>query len=510
MSNSLFFTRRLSTVLLALAAIALCCPSVAAAAGDVRRLSLEQALTLALANNEDIQEGYGRVRVSEATVTTARGAYDLNLFSTNQYGRFTSLSARDYDLPQNATKSFLRTDTGVRQRVPTGATLSAYYTHTSESMLGIAGGNRRQNKNYATIEFVQSLLRGIGDKEQQGAIKNALLSVEDSVAARSLVVSQVTLDIVRAYWTLWLANKNHSISKEVLAMAQEVLRREGVRLDEGISQGVDVDRARMAVEQRQYTVLQCERDIAVAQEQLMLLINDPDYISTMTIVPVTPLDMKIIAQPNASAAKNMALNRRYELQQLVIILEQLGIEYDINNNKLLPTLDLSAGFTTSNGNNTIREADNFKDTNKDGSWFVGVMFTVPLQNREASGEVQKTSSLMRIAGDRLNRTKRSVETEVQDALHNLTLARNGIPVAKSAFDSARQTVAGELKRFEMGGVNNRDLLASHDALGREELNYNMAIVNYNITLAEYDYACAMLLDRFGIEVGNEYAALRKK
>ena len=90
----------------------------------------------------------------------------------------------------------------------------------------------------------------------------------------------------------------------------------------------------------------------------------------------------------------------------------------------------------------------------------------------------------------------------------VAVARDGIPVAKSAYAAAQQTVLGETKRFEMGGVSNRDLLASHDALGREEINHHTAIVNYNMALAEYQYACATLLDKCDIVVGKESARLR--
>lgn len=474
------------------------------------RLSLADAIAAALAHNEDIKESYRRISAAEASAMVAEGAYDLNVFSTAKYGRFTSLTQSDYPPANlsNAAKGYLRTDTGLRQRVPTGGSLSTYYTYSNERMLGAFNQRHRADKNYLTVEFAQSLLKGIGDKEFRGAISSALLAVQDSEEGRSLVISQISLEVIRAYWILEMTYSNLAVSKKVLGMAQEVLRRERVRFNEGISQGVDVDRADMAVKQREYTVLQYERDVAVAQERLQVLINHPEYTGATQIVPSSPPNTVVVPLPNEQKSYETALNSRYELKQLAILMKQLDIEYDINANKLLPTLDVNAGFTTSNGNDNLRAAENFKDTDDKGTWFVGATFSYPLQNREARGQRDRTSQLIRIAKDRLNKTQRAINAEIKEALHNLVLAREGIPVAKSAYEAARQTVSGEVKRFEMGGVNNRDLLASHDALGREEINYHTAIVNYNIAMAEYHYSCSQLLDRWQIVVGKNSAHMR--
>lgn len=507
--RAMFYLRSIvkMTVVSALICVFLGVAGPAARAAE-QRLSLHEAIATALEHNEDIREGFGRVRAAEASVMAARGAYDLNMFSTNRYGRFNSLTESDYRMPSNVTRDYFRSESGLRQRVATGGSVSAYFTYAHEAMLGLAGGRHNLDKNYLTLEFVQSLLRGIGDKEAQAAIKNAMLSVTDSEEGRSLIVAQVTLEVIRAYWVLELARFNLSVAKEIHSMAQEVLRREHVRFAEGISQGVDVDRARMAVEQRDYTVLEFERDVAVAQERLMLLLNSPSFTPETKILPTSQLKTTVDALPDGPKSREKALANRYELKQMAILLKQLDIEYDVKTNKLLPALDVSAGITTSHGNDVLRSSENFKDTDEQGSWYAGLSVAFPLQNREARGERKRTEQLIRIAKDRLHKSRRAIETELRESLHNLVLARNGLPVAKNAYLAALETVSGELKRFEMGGVNNRDLLASHDALGREEMNLHQAIVAYNLALAEYNFSCATLLEKYRIGISPTSASIK--
>ena len=470
-------------------------------------LTLAEALESALAYNEDIQESFKRIHVARAGEMSARGAYDLTLFSNSRYGQFAGLGEQDYALPTNAAKSYLRSDSGVRQRVPTGATVSAYHTYAQEHLLGTAGGDRSLNRQYLTLEFVQSLLKGIGDKEQQGAIENAMLAVQDSEENRSLVISQIALETIRAYWLLEYSMRTLETAEKTYAMAKEVLRRERVRFAEGISQGVDVDRAVTAEKQRQYAVLRYERDINVMRERLLLLINHPKYSKRTLIRPVSPPASTVSPLPNEQAACEYALQNRYDLKQIHILLQQLNIEQDVNSNKTLPNLDFTAGVTTSNGNDALRGAENFKDTDKKNSWFVGVNFSYPLQNREARGNLKKTQQLIRIATDRVNKATRSVETEIREALHNLVLARDGIPLAQNAMNSAQTTLKGELARFEMGGVNNRDLLVAQDTLALQENAYHLAVAEYNIAMSEFRHAQASLLEHLHVVVEKDTAKM---
>ncbi len=486
---------------------AIATPSLAATV----RLSLSEAINFALENNEDIEESFRRIDAAEADVMSAKGGYDLNVFADVRYGTLPNVDSDDFDteVPPNATRNYFKTDVGISQRIPTGATLRTFYTYSYEERLGIGNQDRFFNKSYLTVELTQSLLRGIGDKELQSKIKTAILAVEDSVEARSLSVSQITLSVIRAYWALATAQNNLKVSQEVLKMAKEVLRRELVRFDEGISQGVDVDRAKLAVEQRQYTVVQYERDEETAKDYLLLLINAPNISADAKIIPTSPLvKMSAVELPSEKYSLDLALSNRYELKQADIILKQLDLEYDVNTNTLLPRLDVVIGATTSNGNDYIRGADGFNDTDSTPSAYAGMNFSYPLQNREARGAVKRTKQLIRIAQERMRKTRRTIVTEVKGVLHNFTMAKNGLPLAEKSYNLAKDVVKGEQTRFEMGGINNRDLLASHDALGREEMNYFLANVNFNVALAEYRFTCATMLQKYNITLSDDGAKMR--
>ena len=471
---------------------------------ELSSLSLENAIRIALEHNEDIKQAYGHVGAARAGLKASKGVYDLNVFSSNQYGQWNRLSERDYAIPANAATGYFRSDSGLRQRVPTGGTVSAYYTTSNEHLLG-TDGNRRVYKDYFTFEFVQSLLRGIGDPENRAAIRKAALEIEDSEAARSVLVSRVTLDVVRAYHILKLARQSKDVTDRILGLAKEVSRLEGIRQEKGIglAQGVDVDRAQMTVRQREYNVRQAERDIAIAQERLMLLLNTPGYAPEWRVEPSDSLDGGVAPMPDPEAAKYAALTNRQELQQMHIMLERLGIERRVAANNRLPNLDLSAGYTTSQGGNTLRGADYFKDTGRQGSWQVGLTLAFPVQNRAAQGEMERNAELLRVANERLNMARRSVLSEVQETFSNLELARVGIPVAREAMELAEEVVKKEEARRETDSrLGNRDLLASHDSLGNLEIVYQTAVAQYHIALAEHRFACATLLDHYRIRIGT--------
>ncbi len=487
----------------------LCMPHVASAAGDVE-VSLVEAIDTALRNNEDIKESFSKVASSEAMVTMAEGAYDLTLYNEFRYGRYQGLEQDDYLITEltNFATDYMRNDLGISQRIATGATLKMYYTHIRENRLNlVASLPAYEIQNYFTVELAQSLLKGVGDKANQGAIKDALLSVQDSKEERSIVVSQVALSVIQSYWSLAIARNNYEVSEKILKMAQEVYRRELVRFDEGLSQGVDVQRARMAVDQRKFILNQYQRDISVAEEQLQFLMNSPTIADSDTIIPVSPLLVDVRAIPDQIESEESALMQRNELRQLGIMLDKLNIEHDVKTNNLMPQLDIVLGYTTSQGNDYLRGAESFKGTPSEDSWYAGVTFSYPLQNRAAKGSLLQTEKLMLIAKDRVNKTRRSIVTEVENVIHNLYMAKNGIPIAKQALEAAKRVVSGERTRFEMGGINNRDLLASHDSLGREEMSYFIALAQYNMALAEYNYAVGDLLETYKISISDEEAKM---
>ncbi len=475
------------------------------------RLTLGEAINIALANNEDIEESFRRVDAANADIMAAHAPYDLNVFAESRYSTFIDLTKEDYeyqDSVPNAAQQYWRADAGVSQRLPSGGTLRAFYTYSYEQRLGLPNFERHFNKGYLTVELTQSLLRGVRDKEVQGKIHTAMLAMEDSVEGRSLSVSQITLAVIRAYWALAIAQNNLAVAEEVLVMAKEVLRREIVRNKEGISQGVDVERAQLAVEQREYTIVQYKRDADTARDYLLLLINSPTITMDSTVIPTSPLtQLSDVSIPDETYSMDLAFQNRYEIKQANILLKQLDIEYDIHTNNLLPRLDVVVGGTSQHGNDYLRAAEGFSDTSKTGSAYAGLMFSYPLQNREARGTIEKTRQLMRIAQDRLNKTRRTIMTEVKGVLHNFTMAKQGIPLAQKSYTLAQSVVAGEQTRFEMGEINNRDLLASHDVLGREKINFYVAKANFNVALAEFRFACATILEKYNITLTDEGARM---
>lgn len=471
------------------------------------RLSLSKAIELALEHNPEVQESFEQVGAAESRVTKARGAYDLNLFSSAKYGQFNSLGVEDYPYPNNAVRSSTTGEVGVRQRIPTGAMLSTYYTRIETDKLGVVGGASYQQYEYLTTELTQSLLKGFGDKEQQGAIEKALLSVDDSKEARRLVITSVVSRVLHEYWVLKLARYNVKVAQNTLEMAEELLRREKVRFAQGISQGVDVDRASSAREGRLATLQEYERDVRVMEERLLQLLNTWQEARQSGIEPATEPKKQVDGLPNVEDALVQAAATREELKQLAILLRQLGIEYDINTNKLLPSVDVSLQYRTSNGVDYLRGAEDFKDTDEQGSWFTGVSVSYPLQNREARGERDLTKKLMRVAEERVEKTKTGIVTEVRESMANLQLAERNIPVTFQAYEASLRTMKGEMERFEMSQSNNRDLLAAQDLLGRDDMLHYKSIIDYNLSLISFQAACGTLLDHYHVEIDGNHAFL---
>ncbi|MFI3272028.1 MAG: TolC family protein [Pseudomonadota bacterium] len=477
------------------------------AQAEIQKLTLIDALKMTLENNESIQESHEQIKASEGQLTSSKGQYDLTAFASHQYGAFNSLSASDYTSENNAAESYSATEVGLRQRIPTGSMLSVYYTNQQSNNLGLAGGAAYTGYDFVTFELTQSLLKGIGDKEQQGLIEKAALSVKDSKEARRLKLTTVLSDVVREYWLLALAKRYLETSKEVLAMAEEVLRREKVRYGQGLSLGVDVDRAQTASEQRRLSVIEHERDIRIIEERLLLLLHAHDDFGHAEIVPVTAPKDIVAELPSLDASLNEAQASRSELKQMAFLLAQLGIDYNIAENNILPSLDLTLQYRTHNAVDFMQSAEDFNDTDAQGSWYGGITFSMPLQNREALGAKEYTSRMIRVAKNRLSLTQRTINTEVREAVIQLKVSKSAIPIAKRAMDASLVTMKGEMARFKEFQANNRDLLASQDALAANQMLYFKSIIDYNLTLLSYRVACGTFLENYQVIIDEDSARI---
>jgi len=460
------------------------------------RLSLLEAIQRGLEGNQDIRVVSFTPMRAEEDLTDAEAVYDPEFFVD---GRF----RRDPNLQSSVTRIVMEDDgllqAGIRKPLSTGGSLSGSLA-ARYSDLNNAGFDRTYKYIFApTVEIRQPLLKNIGAKEEKTAIKIANYQLNISEEEFRQKAIDISARISRAYWQLYLLREFVRIDRENFEMAEEVYRRERVRVTEGISQSIDVDRARSNAKSRQGNLLQSRQRLGIATDQLKLLMNWSNLTidSDVAILPIEAPQTTPIEVHEKEAIERALLNRP-ETKLAGQRLEISKAEESLYRHRRLPALDVFGRYAVSGYADEFSEAYDDTSFNDDDSWAVGLNFSYPIGNRSAEARFRSKAIARQQSEAQIERIQSHIKQDVKQVLLSIAFAEGEIESTRVAKESAVNVVQGEFIRFEIGQTTNEELLRAQDLLAANSRNYVRAVVDYNIAKAELTRAQGLLPE--GIEI----------
>jgi len=247
---------------------------------------------------------------------------------------------------QSSVENIVMEDTGVvqtglRKPLPTGGSLSTYLETRYENLIDAEFSRTYRNIFAPTIEIRQPLLKNLGSQKEKTAIKIANLQASISEEEFRQKVIEIATKVSRAYWQLYLYRALVKIDLENLDMAEEVYRRETVRLSQGISQPLDVERARSNAQARRSTLLQSQQRFQVVMDQLKLLLNRSNVTidSRTDVIPVEDPQLEPI-EVDQTKIIDSALAGRPEIKKAAQELKIRKFEEELSAHQRLPNLDV--------------------------------------------------------------------------------------------------------------------------------------------------------------------------
>jgi outer membrane protein len=445
-------------------------------------LTLADAIRYGIEGNQDIKVVSYNPKQSREEVTRAEAVYDYLLFTEGSYTREPDLQSSITDIVMQDTGVL---QTGVRKPLSTGGTLSSYLETRYEKLLDSSTGRRFSNIFAPTIELKQPLLKDLGSRKEKAAIKIARFQANISEQEFRQKVIEIAADVSQAYWQLYLYLQLVKIDQENLNMAREVCHRETVRVAHGLSQPVDVERARSNEQSRRNALLVSGKRVQLATEKLKLLLNNSSFTidSKMEILPTEEPRMEPQAIDEDELMK-AALVERPELQKAMQILEVRKAEEELTGYQRLPKLDVFGRFSFSGYGNEFRGAVDDVTANRDSAWAVGLSFEMPIGNRAANAAHRQKVLGRGQAGAQIEGVRNKIKLDVKQVVLGILAACGEIDSTRLAMQAAEKVVAGEFARYEIGQTTNDELLRAQDLLATTSRSFVGTVVDYNITLAE--------------------------
>ncbi|MBK8717535.1 MAG: TolC family protein [Deltaproteobacteria bacterium] len=496
-------------------------------------LQLSDVLQRALQTNIDLRSNAIDVGISEANVMTALGAYDVFL-SAALNGTVAKTPQRGSQITFATGNRSLGLTLGFQRKLEIGGTVSLRIDINRSQQDQKTGNFLAANAATTTLStyritptltLTQPLLKGAGLKVNRADINKAKLAVNAAQATQILTAQNLVRDLISAYWDVLFAHRDLQNKRNSVAPATRQLERTKALVAAGRTSPVDAKAVEQALAARESDVLTAENTLLDRSLTLRTLMGESfDGSGTFGVLPAT--DPLVKARTvNLSDEIDRALKQNPQVRQLEIQIASGRIDELVAANQRLPQLDFSGSFTPQGRSTDTSATAQTGDPGREGSWGEAfqnffnkkrviqdenrlladwtlqgsLTLTWDVQNRTAKGRHQAAKLQIKKAQVNLERAKQTVATGVIRAANGLRTAGKVMEVAQISVDLAKDNLAAEQARYDVGRSTNYDVLLRLDELDKAQASALSAQVTYLKALAQLQALAGEILPAYGLD-----------
>ena len=376
--------------------------------------------------------------------------------------------------------------------------------------------------------LTQHLLQGAGIWMNKRFIYQALNDrrITDSSFRQQILYTVDQVETI--YWGLVQDYEDVQAKERALDQSKQLLSDNQKQLQIGTMAPLDVVNAESSVASDEQALISAQSALNYQQQIIKQAIsrnlNDP----TLSAAPVIPTDrVSLDAIPEESqpveALVQEAFKERPELEQAVLTLRNDEITLKGARNAMLPTLDIYGFYGSSGlgGAQSPHALDFFTGANYPPGTFptvgygtvvqhlfdssapdkgLGFTLNVPLRNREAQSEQERSLMEYRQAELRLEQLHTEIRMQVVNAMYALTNDRAAVKASEAARDYAQQSLDAEEKKLHLGASTTANVLQQQRNLATADFNLISAYAAYAKDRAGLYQTLASTLQHYGINL----------
>jgi outer membrane protein len=477
--------------------------------GPVRRLSVDEAVSLALEQNLGIRIERINPRIQDVAVAQARSLW-VPTVSTTLSNNSTSNPPRDIFAGSQGkvTDTRFTTQLGASQVLPTGGNYNLSWNSWRATSSSIYSLYDPQLSSTVQLQFTQPLLRNfkIDGNRQQLDVSLKDRTVSD-LQLQSTIVS-TTRNVKNAYWELSYQIASLNAAQQSLDLAKRVLGDNEKRVQIGTMAPIDIVEAQSEVARNEESVIVAEAAIKRAEDALRALILDPstpDFWTTTLEPNETPAFQ---AQAiDVEGAVKRAVDSRLDVRAAKTNLERDDINIRYYRNQTMPDVNAQVTYSASAVGGVQLEpvfpgapvpdqraivaqrayasvlGDIFKS--QFPLWTVGVNVSYPLGTSTAETNLARS----RLQHDQSQTILRNLElqiaTQVRDLARQVQTNQKRVDTTRVARELAERRLEAAEKKFAAGIETSffvfqaqRDLSAARSAEVRAVADFNKSLVDF--------------------------------
>lgn len=380
--------------------------------------SLDDCIGYALKNNIQVQQADLTAESSEVDIKQNRAALfpTLTFSSTQQFG-------------------FQKVET---QSVSTYDAKATNPTYT---------GSYSLNMNVTLYDGLSNI----------NTLKQSRIQHQSDVYSAEKTANSIQLQIIQAYYQILYAHESVQTNEEIVAVAERELERTKAKLEVGKGSKVNVAQMESQYQQNCYNLVNARNQEAaniLTLKQLLQLDTNADFAIDYQSFST---DDVMALLPSVDDAQQMALANLPDMKAAELNVQSAELATKIAKAGYQPTLSLSAGVTSSNGNTYSGNfAEQVGDHMREN---IGLTLSVPIWDGRRTrssvdkSKIQLSSAMMSQEDTRLDicNTIASLHLDITSAQARYASAVKNEASAKESFDLMEQ-------RYDIGLESVVDLL----------------------------------------------------
>ena len=480
---------------------------------QVLRLTLEEAIHIALQNNPDIIIAQFEPEKAEAETFAAHGEFDPVVQQSLNYAR----SKTSLDQTTRRFVGFLGTgfpsvdmkqissETALAGKLQYGTQYAVQFAMDYQE--STFGGYQGEYGGTLGFTLTQPVLRGYGRNINRVRIRGGRNLRKISEAQARLTVLNKAAETIKAYWDLVGATEAARVYEEALRNAERLLKISETRRDIGTAADIDVLQAKAGVAMRQSELIQAYARISDASDMLKLLLNleEEGRFSKITVLPLdrpNPEFGGLFDVDNFEASLDLSVQRALELRpendMSDLELENAALEEERARNDMLPQVDLVGAYARGGRDRTLGRTLSGILEEQDRNFAIGVQATVPIGNRAARGAHQRARLNKRQAEERRKQTQMALMMRTHHAARSVMTSRALVESNQQTVRLQEANVNAEERRLRIGITTSYLVLRVQEDLTAAQAQDLQARISFEKSLVDLQLAEGSLLDNLGV------------
>ncbi len=530
------------------------------------RLTLHDAVVMAVAKNLGIEVSRYDVKTAEYNLLSAKGLYDPSFDGEVSFQSSTFPVTQTFQgggTDASVSQKSLVYNFGLTRNLEHGGSIQSSFNNQRQTTSSLVSTLNPVYSPFLGVNIVQPIMRNFEIDSTRRQIELAKKNLDLSDATFRQQVIDTIANVQRAYWDLVFAIRNEAIQRESVQLAHVQLENNLKQVEAGTLAPIELRSTESDLEARKVQVIAAMQQISQTENTLKnLMLADPgDATWSAAIVPVDPADL-VPVNADLTSAFQAALLNRPELDQIKLQTQLSEIDRKFYKNQLKPQVDLFAAyslqgtagtaavldtgsssgsldpfssalvdslnqsrvaqglsafdptpFLSSGGSSGSTVPTRFQGgygralatlfSNDFRTYEVGVRFSFPLHNSVAEANYGRTLAELRQLDVRQRQLVQSIEVEVRNALQAVDAARQRYEAARASRVAAEAQLRGEEERFRAGLSTNFFVLDRQNQLSTARGSEAQALTDYNKAIVDLQRVTGTTMAANNVTVSNQ-------